>query len=136
MLSDYSVFQIPYRSLYPDAKEREWKVKHKTAERSIHVLTLRDPDIELTLMHPLEDDDEGDDSDGLLGETSEVLEIPLPVQVYQFIRASKENGVTEAEIGLQFGQNKLSRRLLLKNLIREKILACHVSDRGRQKVRK
>lgn len=111
-------------------------MKNKTTERTLHVLTLRDPDFELHIMHPLDDDDDGDDSDGLLGDTYEVLEIPLPVQFYEFIKASKEKGVSEAEIGVRFGQSKLSRRLILKNLVREKILSYFVNDRGRQKVRK
>lgn len=128
--------QVPYRTLYPDATEKEWKIKNKTAERSLHVLTLRQPDIELHIINPMDDDDEGDDSDGLLGDTNEVLEIPLSIQVYKFIKSTEENGVSEAELGVQFGQNKLSRRLILKNLLRERILTYYMDDQGRQKVRK
>lgn len=102
------------------------------------MLRLRDPNIDLHIMHPVDedDDDEGDDNDGLLGDTNEVLEIPLSIQIYEFIKSTEENGVSEAEIGVKFGQSKLSRRLILKNILREKILTYYVNDQGRQKVRK
>lgn len=36
---------MPYRVIYPNATEREWKLK-RDAERTVNVLQLRDPNIE------------------------------------------------------------------------------------------
>lgn len=37
--------RVPYRVMYPNATEREWKSK-RDAERTVNVLQLRDPNIE------------------------------------------------------------------------------------------
>lgn len=38
--------KVPYRAVYPNATEREWKLPKRDAERTVNVLQLRDPNIE------------------------------------------------------------------------------------------
>lgn len=37
---------MPYRAIYPNATEREWKLPKKGTERTLNVLQLRDPNID------------------------------------------------------------------------------------------
>lgn len=37
---------MPFRALYPNATEKEWKLPKKESERTVNVLQLRDANIE------------------------------------------------------------------------------------------
>lgn len=100
--------------MYPNASENQWRNKQKNNERSLHVLILRDPNADLHTLYLMDEDDDTDVSDGLLGDTKEVLEVPLVVQFYNYIQSSRETGVSETEIGTQFGQGKPKRKKKLK----------------------
>lgn len=41
--------KVPYRAMYPNATEREWKIPKRETERVVNVLQLRDPNVEPAL---------------------------------------------------------------------------------------
>lgn len=38
--------KVPFRAIYPNATEAEWKLPKKDTERTLNVLQLRDPNID------------------------------------------------------------------------------------------
>jgi hypothetical protein len=49
--------KVPYRSLYPDATESEWKSK-KYEEKQVRVMILIDPNVDLSTIWYKEDEPE------------------------------------------------------------------------------
>lgn len=115
--------------MYPNATEREWKSK-RNEERTLTICSLRDPTIDLDAV----DSDDNNDEKQFLTECNTVLEQPLLYQAYNYIRESKEKGVSEPELGIYLGLGKISRRALLKQLAKQ--LEYYVASSGRQKVRR
>lgn len=70
---------------------------------------------------------------GYLSESHEVFEVPLLVQVYDYIRSSKETGVSEPDIGRHFGMSRLVRRSVVKEMKRCSKIERFVTNEGRQK---
>lgn len=155
LCSSASKFQrIPYRMLYPEASESEWRLKNKE-ERTITALQLTNPDMEMSEIWPETDPDVIEEHKGkcsriylaisaelcafipfLLGylsESHEVFEVPLLVQVYDYIRASGEDGVSEPDIGAHFGMSRLVRRSVVKEIKRCAKIDRFVTNEGRQK---
>lgn len=126
--------RVPYRSIYPNAKESEWKLRNGE-ERSVHALSLRNPDINVNEIWKIIDEDDVEEREIFLDRTQEVIEIPLLVQVYDFIRSSKAEGVSEPDIGRHFGLGRLERRALVKAIKRTDVEQ-YVTNVGRQKIRK
>lgn len=73
---------------------------------------------------------------GFLGKSHEVIDVPILAQIYQFIKSREERGASEPEIGMHFGQNRLARRALIKQLKRNSNIEFYTSSCGRQKTRR
>lgn len=73
---------------------------------------------------------------GFLDTSNEVLGIPILHQIYEYIKSSKENGVSEHEVGIQFGQSKLAARALVRKLIKQCNLEYYTVNKQRQNVRR
>lgn len=127
--------RVPYRLLYPNASAKEWKTK-KDGERSLHVLQLRNPNMDLNELWPAGDEDEHESTEGTWSETREVIEVPILTQIYQMIKESKEIGVSELEFGRAFALGRLSRRAMLKKIKKLANVEFYVSSEGRQKTRR
>ncbi|XP_055298279.1 general transcription factor 3C polypeptide 1 isoform X2 [Sitodiplosis mosellana] len=132
--------RVPYRAIYPNATEREWKLK-RDAERTVNVLQLRDPNIEPGQFKdmyegstdPVDDDEEGG---GFLDWSHTIRDLPLLHQLYKLIDESKEKGVSETESNAFLGQSKLNGRALMKNLLRDKIIEYYTTSHKRQTIRR
>lgn len=116
-------------------------MKNGGAERSLHVLQLRDPNMDLDEVWAKEnmtDDDEeaSPQQRGFLDVSHEVLEIPLLHQVYEYIGSRKSDGASEVEVGQYFGQNKLSVRAIIKKLVDTKLIGFYTTTNQRQSVRR
>lgn len=158
-VSAFEFQRIPYRMLYPEASESEWRLKNKE-ERTITALQLTNPDMEMSEIWPETDPDIIEEQNkgkylridnfgnfckfmcihcsslGYLSESHEVFEVPLLVQVYDYIRASGENGVSEPDIGAHFGMSRLVRRSVVKEIKRCAKIDRFVTNEGRQKTGK
>lgn len=121
--------KVPYRTCFPNAPEKEWKTKYDE-ERRLNVCRLKDPNASIDD----DDKDENDEEKMFLNESNTVLERPLLCQVYDYIRESKEEGVSEPEVGARFGLGRIKRRGLLKQMMQH--LDFYISSSGRQKMRK
>lgn len=55
---------VPYRTMYPNASEKEWKLKNAPMERYLRTLQLINPAINLAVV--CKDEDAKDDSSGNL----------------------------------------------------------------------
>lgn len=118
-------------------------MKNRPTERTLHVLQLRDPNVDFDEMWAeqdgmLDDDDDSNYNDqrGFLDVSHEVLEIPLLHQVYQYIGTTKEEGASELEVGQYFGQSKLSVRSIIRKFLDEKLIDFYTTTRQRQSVRR
>lgn len=133
--------RFPYRAMYPNATEKQWKMKNGGTERCLHVLQLRDANIDLDEIWANEgmtddDDDTGQEQRGFLDVSHEVLEKPLLHQVYEYLGTKKSDGASEAEVGQHFGQNKLSVRAIIKKLVDTKLVDFYMTMCQRQSVRR
>lgn len=133
--------RFPYRAMYPYAPERKWKMKNRYGERSLHVLQLRDPNVDFDEIWAEqgglnEPDDEYNQQHGFLDASHEVLEIPLLHQAYDYIKSTESLGASELEVGQHFGQNKLSVRAIIKKLVNFNIIEFYTTTCQRQSVRR
>lgn len=148
--------KVPYRIVFPNAPEHEWRLKNKE-ERTVVALQLTNPDMEMSEILPGNDTDALEEYKGecrhmlrirelqfisfrfplgYLCESHEVFEVPLLVQVYDYIRSSKESGVSEPDIGRHFGMSRLVRRSVVKEMKRCAKLDRFLTNEGRQKTGK
>jgi len=65
-----------------------------------------------------------------------VYERPMLHQVYTYVLAQGEKGITQKSLGEAFGVGKLESRMLCRNLERHKVVHKFLHDRGRQRVQK
>lgn len=72
---------------------------------------------------------------GFLDASQEVIGISILYQIYEYIKSTKAVGASEQEIGLRFGQGKLSARALVRKLSKQCKLEFYTVNRQRQNVR-
>lgn len=116
-------------------------MKNRYGERSLHVLQLRDPNVDFDEIwaEQVADDDpdeEFNEQRGFLDQSHEVLEIPLLHQAYQYIGTTESAGATELEVGQRFGQSKLCIRSVIRKLLDLKIIEHFTTTCQRQMVRR
>lgn len=127
--------------MYPNAKENEWKVKNRDGERTLHVLQLRNPNMDYSELWnekhdaTVDNDDESTNA-GFLDASHEVLEIPLIHQVYDYIRSTQDKGASEPQIGAYFGQSKLNVRAVIKSLVKTTNIDFYTTIKQRQNIRR
>lgn len=134
----FSHYQVPYRSVYPDAAPIEWKMK-KGGEKSIRVLQLREPNInvyDIWPRQPEQDDDELSMENGFLCNDMELYNVDLSQQAYRIIEKTKFDGITSTEFRSIMGLAKLNARILLRNLERLGQVTTFRVDQGRQRTSK
>lgn len=127
--------------MYPDAPERKWKMKNRPGERSLHVLQLRDPNVDFDEIWAEQEglnepEEEYNEYHGFLDVSHEVLDIPLLHQAYDYIGSTGTAGASELEVGRYFGQSKLSVRAVMKKLVDHKTIEYYTTTNQRQLVRR
>ncbi|KAI0233752.1 General transcription factor 3C polypeptide 1 [Lamellibrachia satsuma] len=144
---------IVYREYKTDATKEEYMCKNKTAERSLRVLTLKKLYTFKLGEHIEEEEGEdggsdgGEEDDSTSRSTSQamegvsqryyrVYERPMLHQVYAYVMAQAEKGITQKSLGEAFGIGKLESRMLCRNLERHEVVHKFLHDRGRQRVQK
>lgn len=129
------IFQkVPYRTIYPNATEAEWRIKKTIDEKSIRVLQLRNPNQEVFDMWPRDQsDDEDDCTAGFLDQTGTRLDNSLITQAYEIIDEAHSDGITQSEIAVRLGLTKLHARTIVRNLTRMKQITWYMSDASRQR---
>lgn len=111
----------------------------KGGEKSIRVLQLREPNInvyDIWPRQPEQDDDELSMETGFLFNDTELYNIDLNQQAYKMIEQSKFDGVTSTEFRSAMGLTKLNARILLRNLERLGQVTTFRVDQGRQRTSK
>lgn len=127
--------KVLYRELHPDALENECMFKNKV-ERTISVVKLIDPTIDIFKLWHMEDEDVHGDSKGFLDTSNQKLNRPLIHQVYEKIVESGKEGMSQLEIIKYFGLPKLSARSVLRKVQRDRNVSFYMKDEGRQRVSK
>ncbi|KAK9512897.1 hypothetical protein O3M35_001209 [Rhynocoris fuscipes] len=121
---------VPYRYVYPNAKQSEWKMKASTNEKQLRI-------IRLSQNSASEDDDEDEDEDeqkSFLDLSERKLDIALIRQCYIFIENAGPQGLTQGKIGLLAGVPSLHARAVCKFMVRNEICGLAFVDAGRQRV--
>lgn len=116
----------------------EWKMK-KGGEKSIRVLQLREPNINVYDIWPRQpelDDDETSLENGFLCNDRELFNVDLNAQAYKIIEQTKYDGLTSTELRSIMGLTKLNARILLRNLERLGQVTTFRVDQGRQRTSK
>lgn len=127
--------KVPYRTIYPNATEKEWKIKNNH-ERTVRVVQLRNPNIEVYDMWPRDNSDDDDEAaNGFLDQSAVRLDDSLLRQALAAITAATIVGVSQAELGLQFGLTKLHARTVVRILTRLGSITSYVSDASRQRTK-
>lgn len=111
----------------------------KGGEKSIRVLQLREPNINVYDIWPRQpelDDDELVAENGFLCNDVELYNVDLNTQAYKIIEQSKFDGVTSTEFRSIMGLTKLNARILLRNLERLGQVTTFRVDQGRQRTSK
>lgn len=128
--------RIPYRALHPDAKPSEWKLKASDKEKSIRVIQLIDPDMNVQDLWIKDDEFEEaeDDNTEAAGSVEQVLDRPLLTQAYYVVEAAGSQGVSQLELASMMNISKLQSRTICRNLLRVGLIVTFMNDIGRQRV--
>ncbi|XP_039298172.1 general transcription factor 3C polypeptide 1-like isoform X2 [Nilaparvata lugens] len=135
-----------YRSVYPDAEEKDWKQQKQDKERRIHALFLVDPSIDLKefkrKLAGNDDDEENKEeeadehSQGFLDQSLRVFDRPIVLQVWKILENAGPNGMSATELTKATGLGKLNMRMIIKYMEKSKICVSFLADVSRQRVRR
>lgn len=127
--------KVPYRQCYPNATKQEYLMKTNN-EKKINVVTLTDPKMDVSQLWHEEDDAAQGEENGFLDISNQLLNRPLLHQVYRKIEETGTEGMSQLEIGAEFGLPKLNARSVLRKMQRQRDLKFYMKDEGRQRVSK
>lgn len=135
---------MPYRTLFPDATEKEWKLRNTDSEKMIKVVRLRDPDIDPEDLFRVDEtpDDESLDSEeeesagssGILDCSKQQHHYSIVRQAYLCVEAAGPDGLKQKELGEQLGLSQLDARSVLRVLKRLDLVDCIVKDVKKNRV--
>lgn len=135
---------MPYRTLFPNATEKEWKLRNTDSEKKIKVVRLRDPDVDPEDLFGVDEtpDDESLDSDeeesvgssGILDASNQRHHHPITHQAYQCVEAAGPDGLKQKELGEKLGLSQLDARSVLRVLKRLDLVDCIVKDVRKNRV--
>ncbi|XP_012153954.1 general transcription factor 3C polypeptide 1 isoform X2 [Megachile rotundata] len=128
--------RVPYRTLYPNAKPEEWRLKNTPLrEKKIKVVQLLFPDIDI-LEAWNKDEIQEDDEPQELDISSHKYGLPYLKQANKIIEAGGNDGVCQGGLSKIMGLTKLQSRTILRSLVKTNIVATYMNDFGRQRVTK
>ena len=64
------------------------------------------------------------------------MNYPFLKQANRFVEESRQDGLSQTELGAKLGMTKLHTRTILRNLVKTKIVATYMKDVGKQRVTK
>ena len=137
--------RVPYRSLYPDAEESEWKRKGTNQEKSVRVVKLLDLDAEPDSVFGDEEDEtlnktelesleSGATPPGVLDQSGWLLDRTMMWQAFAKVKEAGAEGLSQQQLGQKLGQGKLEARTICRNLLRRDLVVTVMKDIGRQRV--
>lgn len=125
--------RIPYRQLYPDAKQKEYTMKNGKAERTIRVVVAKDFEVE---KEKAEKDEDSDDETEFLDISNQYVRVDWTTQILMMIRDCGQEGATLADIKKGLGLPRLMIRGTVKRLVTNKLIKFYMVEVFRQKVMK
>ena len=137
--------KVPYRTIFPDAPEREWKLRNTDCEKKIKVVRLKDLDVDPEDLFRVDEicpDDDSIDSEeeestgssGILISTTQQHHNSIAYQAYQCVEAAGPDGLKQKELGDQLGLSQLDARSALRILKRLDVVDCIVKDVKKNRV--
>ena len=134
--------RVPFRDLYPDAPESEWKRKGTNHEKSVRVVKLLD--LSVNPDNVFRDDEESgkgqEEADssrsvaGILDQSEWLSDRSMMWQAYAKVEEAGPEGLSQQELGQRLGQGKLEARTICRNLQRRELVVTIMKDIGRQRV--
>eukprot|EP00094_Tigriopus_californicus_P009796 TCALIF_09445-PA protein Name:"Similar to Gtf3c1 General transcription factor 3C polypeptide 1 (Rattus norvegicus)" AED:0.03 eAED:0.04 QI:37/0.71/0.62/1/0.85/0.87/8/0/1945 len=138
--------RVPYRALYPDATDLEWKSKNKSPnderplqdkEKQVRVVQLINPEVDPeSVWQDVRDEMDEDDEDleaGFIDQSKWKLTRSMMHQAYSLLEAMGPRGLSQQELGVQLGLGKLEARTICRNLERRNLVTILLHDQGRQR---
>ncbi|XP_046395465.1 general transcription factor 3C polypeptide 1 isoform X2 [Ischnura elegans] len=127
--------KLPYRTVYPEANDSEWKLKAFDRERQVRVVQLINPDVDVEEVWSKEEGEEEEDLySGQLDQSKILIDRPLLCQAYDFFEKAGSKGLSKVELGNLMGLSKLDSRTICRNLVKCGFVALYMHDVGRQRV--
>lgn len=116
--------------------EKEWQTKTGMGkERIVRLVTLSDPNIEISDIWRTEEVKEDDDH-VQLDMKNQKLNVPFMKQIYSTLESKEFKGASQTELASELGLTKLTSRTLVRNLIKSKTVSTYLDDVGRQRTTK
>jgi len=132
--------------LFPDATEKEWKMKNGEGEKHFKVARLVDPSVDPEELFvnddKLEDYEQGDSDDedaapsaGILTNASlQQHHYSIVQQAYKCLEAAGSEGLRQNDMGKQLGLSQLDSRSVLRVLTRLHLADCIVKEVKKNRV--
>ncbi|XP_076652647.1 general transcription factor 3C polypeptide 1 [Halictus rubicundus] len=126
---------VPYRTLYPNAEPTEWQQKNKSEkEKRIKVVQLLLPTIDVT--EAWKDDVQEEDELHEIDISNHKFCVPYMKQVNDIVESTGSNGICQGVLAKTMGLTKLQSRTVLRNIVKQGIVATYMNDIGRQRLTK
>lgn len=138
--------RVPYRTLFPDAEENEWKRKGSHQEKSVRVVKLLDMNAEPDAVFGGDEEDyiankseresveRGATPAGVLDQSGWLLDRTMMWQAFAKVEEAGAEGLSQQQLGQKLGQGKLEARTICRNLLRRGLVMTVMKDIGRQRV--
>ncbi|KAJ8670622.1 hypothetical protein QAD02_001881 [Eretmocerus hayati] len=128
--------KVPYRSYYPTSADKEWAVKsNPTKERIIKLVTLSDPNIEISDIWRSEEVEEVEEQ-VQMNIAAQKFNVPYLKQAYDYFESKESGGATQTELKTDLGLTRLTSRTFVRNLVKANVVSIYLDDVGRQRLTK
>ncbi|KAL1132317.1 hypothetical protein AAG570_010273, partial [Ranatra chinensis] len=121
---------VPYRTIHPDAKQSEWKLKVNGMEKSIKILRL----IESNIPDNTGEEEDEEEVESLLNESGRLLNRTILRQGYSVIEKCGNSGLAQAGLAATMGVSALQARSVCKQLVKKDACRTILIDIGRQRI--
>ncbi|GJQ73435.1 hypothetical protein Trydic_g13797 [Trypoxylus dichotomus] len=120
---------VPYRTMYPNAPQKEWKVKNGSKEKLLRILQLINPTVHLPAYSKEEDVKEESSDDEPLCEYA--YNETLFNQAYKLVSQAGPEGVSLRQVQRKLGLDFYTARSILTSMIKRNLLETKNVDIGR-----
>lgn len=133
----FAIDNVLYRSVYPNANSNEYKFKKRNTEKTLRVVILKDPNLDIfSIWNKDGDQDLEDESETFLDIQNQYFDVEILRQAYNVIEAGKGVGLSQSEVGRILGLTKLNARAVCRNLVKLGYITTYIKDEGRQRTTK